>query len=67
MSEPVDQSLASGKKEARPKPCCVCKDEKAARDECLLFNDVNQETGILKCKELIDKYKTCMKSYGFDV
>lgn len=65
MSEPVDQSLGSGKKEPRPKPCCVCKDEKSARDECLLFNDISKEAGMLKCKDLIDKYKSCMKSYGF--
>lgn len=54
MSEPT--------KESKPKPCCVCLDEKKARDECLLFN--GQENG--KCNELIEKYKTCMKGYGFE-
>ncbi|CAG98493.2 copper metallochaperone COX17 [Kluyveromyces lactis] len=58
------QSSASTETEAtKPKPCCVCKPEKEARDECLLFN--GQESG--KCDELIAKYKTCMKGYGFEV
>jgi cytochrome c oxidase assembly protein subunit 17 len=47
---------------AKPKPCCVCLDEKKTRDECLLFN--GQESG--KCDELIAKYKACMKGFGFE-
>ncbi|EEQ41728.1 putative cytochrome c oxidase copper chaperone [Clavispora lusitaniae] len=46
----------------KPKPCCVCLDEKKARDECLLFN--GQESG--KCDQLIQAYKTCMKGFGFE-
>ncbi|CAH2355482.1 cytochrome c oxidase copper chaperone [[Candida] railenensis] len=46
----------------KPKPCCVCLDEKKLRDECLLFN--GQEGG--KCNELIGKYKECMKGFGFE-
>lgn len=46
----------------KPKPCCVCLDEKKSRDECLLFN--GQEGG--KCNEFIEKYKTCMKGFGFE-
>lgn len=49
-------------KESKPKPCCVCLDEKKARDECLLFN--GQEGG--KCDEFIEKYKVCMKGFGFE-
>ncbi|OBA20096.1 hypothetical protein METBIDRAFT_33056 [Metschnikowia bicuspidata var. bicuspidata NRRL YB-4993] len=45
----------------KPKPCCVCLDEKKARDECLLFS--GEEDG--KCQEFIDKYKICMKGFGF--
>lgn len=48
---------------SKPKPCCVCKPEKELRDECLLFN--GEESG--SCKELIKKYKDCMKTYGFDI
>ena len=47
--------------EDKPKPCCVCKPEKEARDTCLLFN--GQDSG--KCDELIAKYKKCMEGYGF--
>lgn len=55
MSEPAKQ-------ESKPKPCCVCLDEKKTRDECLLFN--GQDSG--KCDDIIQKYKTCMKGYGFE-
>lgn len=55
------------KKEDKPKACCVCKPEKEARDECLLFKGGDHDEGLVKCKEYIEKYKTCMKSYGFDV
>ncbi|KAE8157169.1 cytochrome C oxidase copper chaperone-domain-containing protein [Aspergillus tamarii] len=46
-------------------PCCVCKPEKTARDDCMLFSksdDPQQE-----CKSMIEQYKTCMAGYGFKV
>ncbi|AJV61798.1 ATM_1a_G0035580.mRNA.1.CDS.1 [Saccharomyces cerevisiae] len=49
--------------EDKPKPCCVCKPEKEERDTCILFNGQDSE----KCKEFIEKYKECMKGYGFEV
>lgn len=67
MSEPVDQSKTNTEKIEKPKPCCVCLDEKKKRDECLLFNDISKDDGMLKCKEYIDKYRECMKSYGFEI
>jgi len=47
------------------KPCCVCKDEKASRDECMLFSraDDPQED----CKGMVAKYKDCMAGYGFKI
>lgn len=48
------------------KPCCVCKDQKAVRDECMLFapsQDVAEES----CKSTIDAYRSCMAGYGFKV
>ena len=47
------------------KPCCVCKDEKAQRDECMLFSrsDDPQED----CKSMVMKYKDCMAGYGFKI
>ncbi|KAK9256454.1 cysteine alpha-hairpin motif superfamily [Lipomyces tetrasporus] len=50
-------------KQDRPKPCCVCIDEKVARDECMLTS----ADGRAECAELIQNYKTCMKSFGFNV
>lgn len=47
----------------KPKPCCVCTDEKEARDKCLLFN--GQED--VECVKLVERYKECMKSYGFTI
>ncbi|CAH2449421.1 Cytochrome c oxidase copper metallochaperone [Komagataella phaffii CBS 7435] len=58
MSEPAQQPKA----ESKPKPCCVCKPEKEARDQCLLIN--GQDSG--KCDDLISQYKVCMKGFGFD-
>lgn len=58
MSQPAETAAPS-----KPKPCCVCKDEKAKRDECLLIN--GQESG--KCDSLIGEYKKCMKGFGFEI
>ncbi|KAA8616723.1 cox17 protein [Pyrenophora tritici-repentis] len=47
------------------KPCCVCTDEKAKRDECMLFstsNDAQKE-----CADLVGQYKQCMAGYGFKI
>ncbi|KAK9382132.1 cytochrome C oxidase copper chaperone-domain-containing protein [Kockiozyma suomiensis] len=50
-------------KAERPKPCCVCLDQKQARDECMLIS----EDGRKQCADLITEYKNCMKGYGFNV
>ncbi|AAS50205.1 AAL161Wp [Eremothecium gossypii ATCC 10895] len=55
--------VSQGSSTDKPKPCCVCKPEKEARDSCLLFNGVDA----VKCQELVQKYKDCMKGYGFEV
>ena len=46
-------------------PCCVCKDEKAARDECMLFSNAADPQA--DCQSMIQKYKTCMQGYGFSL
>lgn len=53
--------MATEAKENKPKPCCVCIDQRKARDECLLFNTI--ESG--KCDDILKQYTDCMKSYGF--
>ncbi|CAL3967066.1 unnamed protein product [Diplocarpon coronariae] len=48
---------------AQVKPCCVCKDEKATRDECMLFSKAQDPQK--DCASTIDKYKSCMAGFGF--
>ncbi|GAP87346.1 putative cytochrome c oxidase assembly protein subunit 17 [Rosellinia necatrix] len=50
---------------SKPKPCCVCKDEKALRDDCMLFSKSADPTS--DCKPIIDKYKSCMAGFGFQI
>ncbi|KAI4717431.1 hypothetical protein E4T48_06367 [Aureobasidium sp. EXF-10727] len=54
-----------GEAAAKAKPCCVCKDEKAARDECMLFSTAADPQA--DCQSMIQKYKTCMQGYGFSL
>ncbi|KAF2218836.1 cytochrome C oxidase copper chaperone-domain-containing protein [Elsinoe ampelina] len=55
----------AGDAAAKVKPCCVCKDEKSARDECMLFSNSNDPQK--ECSDLVSQYKTCMKGYGFNI
>ncbi|KAH6610538.1 cytochrome c oxidase assembly protein subunit 17 [Trichoderma cornu-damae] len=50
---------------SKPKPCCVCKEEKSKRDECMLFSTAKDPAA--DCKSLVDKYKSCMQGFGFSV
>ncbi|KAK4457878.1 cytochrome C oxidase copper chaperone-domain-containing protein [Cladorrhinum samala] len=50
---------------SKPKPCCVCKEEKAKRDECMLFS--NAADPQKDCLSTIDLYKSCMAGFGFKV
>lgn len=48
----------------RPRPCCTCKDTRAARDDCFLrYGD---EAG-QKCSDLIKAHVECMRSFGFKI
>ncbi|KAJ2907015.1 hypothetical protein MKZ38_008583 [Zalerion maritima] len=66
----LDESAAGGapkpaatKTKDQPKPCCVCKDEKSKRDECMLMaSDPDVD-----CKPMVEKYKECMAGYGFKI
>ncbi|GLI75451.1 cytochrome c oxidase copper chaperone [Penicillium ochrochloron] len=60
-TEPKAQPAQSEK----PKPCCVCKDEKTARDDCMLFS--KSDDPAKECKSMIEQYKACMLGYGFKV
>ncbi|KAF2146441.1 uncharacterized protein K452DRAFT_205083, partial [Aplosporella prunicola CBS 121167] len=61
----VKTAGSSTASENKPKPCCVCKDEKAARDECMLFS--NSDNAQQECQDLVAKYKSCMAGYGFSL
>ncbi|KAH9902120.1 cytochrome C oxidase copper chaperone-domain-containing protein [Xylariomycetidae sp. FL2044] len=50
---------------SKPKPCCVCKDEKAKRDECMLFSKSSDPAS--DCKTTIGQYRSCMAGFGFQV
>ncbi|KAI1143328.1 cytochrome C oxidase copper chaperone-domain-containing protein [Hypoxylon sp. FL0543] len=50
---------------SKPKPCCVCKDEKSKRDECMLFS--KSADPARDCKTTIDQYRSCMAGFGFQV
>ncbi|KAF2808568.1 uncharacterized protein BDZ99DRAFT_522109 [Mytilinidion resinicola] len=54
-----------GTEAAKPKPCCVCKDEKNSRDECMLFSKSDNPQG--ECQDLVSKYRSCMAGYGFQI
>ncbi|KAJ6032257.1 hypothetical protein N7540_002989 [Penicillium herquei] len=49
----------------KPKPCCVCKTEKTARDDCMLFS--KSDDPAKECQSTIDQYKSCMAGFGFKV
>ncbi|KAL2123180.1 hypothetical protein VTJ04DRAFT_3635 [Mycothermus thermophilus] len=50
---------------SKPKPCCVCKEEKSRRDECLLFS--NAADPQKDCQSTIEQYRSCMAGFGFKV
>ncbi|KAI0483181.1 cytochrome C oxidase copper chaperone-domain-containing protein [Xylariaceae sp. FL0804] len=60
-----DISQSSSAAASKPKPCCVCKDEKSKRDECMLFSSAADPTS--DCKSTIDQYRSCMAGFGFQV
>ncbi|KAJ8123990.1 hypothetical protein ONZ43_g180 [Nemania bipapillata] len=65
-SAPVGGANGSASATAsKPKPCCVCKDEKVLRDDCMLFSKSADPT--TDCKPIIDQYKTCMAGFGFQI
>ncbi|KAF1839907.1 uncharacterized protein K460DRAFT_371859 [Cucurbitaria berberidis CBS 394.84] len=65
MGADVKTPEAAAAPPAKVKPCCVCTDQKAKRDECMLFstsNDAQKE-----CATLVDQYRQCMAGYGFKI
>ncbi|KAM0802356.1 cytochrome C oxidase copper chaperone-domain-containing protein [Usnea florida] len=54
-----------GEATSKVKPCCVCKDEKASRDECMLFSSSADPQEA--CASTVEKYRSCMKGFGFNI
>lgn len=46
-------------------PCCVCKDEKSKRDECMLFSNAKDPAD--DCKSFVNQYKSCMAGFGYKI
>ncbi|KAM5446210.1 Cytochrome c oxidase copper chaperone [Microsporum audouinii] len=59
-------TTSSPSETSKPKPCCVCKSEKAARDECMLFSK-SSDPAANECLQLVQEYKSCMAEFGFKV
>ncbi|OJD22681.1 hypothetical protein ACJ73_05970 [Blastomyces percursus] len=57
---------SSAEPSSKPKPCCVCKDEKAARDDCMLFSK-SDDPAEQECRPLVEQYKSCMAGFGFKI
>ena len=62
MPEEEKKSKIPIGKDGKPlKPCCVCLDTKAARDECVIMR------GEDNCGDLIEAHKQCMRDLGFKI
>ncbi|KIE03207.1 Cytochrome c oxidase copper chaperone, partial [Metarhizium majus ARSEF 297] len=46
-------------------PCCVCKEEKSKRDECMLFSKASDRAA--DCRSFVEQYKSCMLGFGYKV
>ncbi|RYP55457.1 hypothetical protein DL770_010910 [Monosporascus sp. CRB-9-2] len=65
MSKAEVKSAVNTDAASKPKPCCVCKEEKSKRDECMLFSKSSNPAS--ECQTMIDQYKSCMAGFGFQV
>lgn len=49
-------------KDGKPlKPCCVCLETKAERDDCVIHK------GEENCGDFIEAHKQCMRDLGFNI
>ena len=54
-SNPLEKAI-----EKKKGPCCVCKDTKKTRDECIVMRSEEE------CQSEIMSHKECLRSHGFD-
>lgn len=62
---PLNIHYGQPKTNGMEQPCCVCKDEKAQRDECMLF--ATSDDAQAECASMVDRYKACMAGFGFKI
>mmetsp|Transcript_49576 Transcript_49576/g.97659 ORF Transcript_49576/g.97659 Transcript_49576/m.97659 type:complete len:84 (-) Transcript_49576:752-1003(-) len=60
QSVKIDHSKCENKPKEMKRPCCVCRETRTARDECILLN------GEEKCKDFVEAHNRCLKAEGFD-
>lgn len=67
-SDPIASAIESSKSGSCPKVnakgkkiCCVCKETKGVRDECIVRN------GEERCKQFIEAHNQCLREEGFSV
>ncbi|KAF7629218.1 Cytochrome c oxidase copper chaperone [Meloidogyne graminicola] len=63
-NQTITTTKENGKDEPTKKvlrPCCVCKETRMGRDECIILN------GEEKCGALIEAHKKCLREYGFEM
>ena len=68
MSFPPPLPLASLARAARAAnfySCCACPETKSKRDDCII--KFPSDEAEIKCKDLIEAHKACMRGYGFKV
>jgi cytochrome c oxidase assembly protein subunit 17 len=62
-SSPATLSPPAADVKKKPKPCCACPETKQPRDECILMRGESD----VKCKELIQAHRACMRQYGYEI
>ncbi|KAF8820059.1 putative copper chaperone COX17-1 [Cardiosporidium cionae] len=58
---PFSSSFAAAQSGPKKRICCVCKETKSVRDECIVLN------GEEKCAAFIEAHNQCLRREGFDV
>lgn len=56
----MDSQLPTDPPKKKLGPCCVCKETKKLRDDCIFEKEPSE------CTEFIYKHNECLKSHGFE-
>lgn len=61
MNTDNNTNISNNKDINKLSPCCVCKETKKIRDQCIILN--NEEY----CKNEIEAHKQCLRNKGFKI